>query len=143
MDNLQAFREQVALKYQLYNGLFLTLPFEDVRAAGILLPVFAEYCKAQLAGNRSPVDIVNDFFAERGMVERNLPEGVHTETAGFDEMAAVLFRFMQFVERQVVLFDALEDTRPGDTVSVTYVRNGRERTTEVALVERPSRLNLE
>ena len=41
------------------------------------------------------------------------------------------------------LFEALEDTRPGDVVQVTYIRNGRERTTEVQLVERPSRLRLE
>jgi S1-C subfamily serine protease len=41
------------------------------------------------------------------------------------------------------LFEALEDTRPGDTVTITYVRNGRERETEVELVDRPSRLQLE
>ncbi len=97
MDNLQAFREQVALKYQLYNGLFLALPFEEVRSAGILLPMFSDYCKAELERKRSPVDIVGDFFAER------------VDNAGFDDMAKMLFRFMQFVERQVLLFDALED----------------------------------
>ena len=41
------------------------------------------------------------------------------------------------------LFEALEDTRPGQTVPVTYVRSGRERQTVVTLVERPSRLRLE
>ncbi|WP_455383099.1 phosphoenolpyruvate carboxylase [Salinispira pacifica] len=97
MDNLQAFREQVALKYQLYNGLFLALPFEEVRSAGIMLPMFADYCRAELSRNRSPVDIVHQFFAER------------LDNPTFDDMAAMLFRFMQFVERQVLLFDALED----------------------------------
>jgi S1-C subfamily serine protease len=38
------------------------------------------------------------------------------------------------------LFEALEDNRPGDQVSVTYVRGGRERETVVTLVERPERL---
>ncbi len=113
MDNLHEFREKVTLKYQLYNGLFLTLPFEEVRAAGILLPVFADYCKTQLSRNRSPADIVTDFFSERSIADKRLPEGVHAEAASFDEMAAVLFRFMQFVERQVVLFDALEDASYG------------------------------
>jgi len=41
------------------------------------------------------------------------------------------------------LFEALEDTRPGETVVVRYVRNGRERETEVVLVERPNRLRLD
>ncbi|MFW5685951.1 MAG: S1C family serine protease, partial [Spirochaetota bacterium] len=41
------------------------------------------------------------------------------------------------------LFEALEDTRPGDTVSIVYIRNGRERETEITLVDRPSRLRLD
>ncbi len=41
------------------------------------------------------------------------------------------------------LFEALEDTRPGQTVEVVYVRGSRTRRTEVTLVERPSRLRLE
>lgn len=41
------------------------------------------------------------------------------------------------------LFEALEDTRPGEEVSVTYVRGSRTRETTVTLVERPSRLRLE
>ncbi|MFW5684689.1 MAG: S1C family serine protease [Spirochaetota bacterium] len=41
------------------------------------------------------------------------------------------------------LFEALEDTRAGESVSVTYIRNRRERTTTVELVDRPSRLRLE
>jgi S1-C subfamily serine protease len=41
------------------------------------------------------------------------------------------------------LFEALENTRPGDQVTVTYIRNGRERQTVVDLVERPSRLRLD
>ncbi|MFW6291450.1 MAG: S1C family serine protease [Spirochaetota bacterium] len=41
------------------------------------------------------------------------------------------------------LFEALEDNRPGETVTVTYIRDRRERQTEVMLVERPSRVRLE
>ncbi len=41
------------------------------------------------------------------------------------------------------LFEALEDTRPGQTVEVVYVRGSRTRRTEVTLVERPARLRLE
>ena len=41
------------------------------------------------------------------------------------------------------LFEALEDTQPGDSVSVTYIRGGREREALIELVERPSRLRLD
>jgi S1-C subfamily serine protease len=34
------------------------------------------------------------------------------------------------------LWEALEDTRPGDQVSVVYIRNGRQRETTVTLVDR-------
>ena len=95
--SLDAFQEHVALKYQIYNGLFLSLPFEEVRQAGIMLPLFTEYCRSELEKGTHPSDIVHSFFEERmGNSDR-------------DERIATLFRFMQIVERQVVLFDALED----------------------------------
>ena len=37
------------------------------------------------------------------------------------------------------LYEALEDNLPGETVSVTYLRNNRSRETTVTLVERPAR----
>lgn len=95
--SLDAFQEHVALKYQIYNGLFLSLPFEEVRQAGIMLPLFAQYCRDELDEGTHPSDIVHTFFEQRmGSSDR-------------DERVATLFRFMQIVERQVVLFDALED----------------------------------
>lgn len=95
--SLDAFQEHVALKYQIYNGLFLSLPFEEVRQAGIMLPLFSEFCRSELEKGSHPSDIVHTFFEERmGNSDR-------------DERIGTLFRFMQIVERQVVLFDALED----------------------------------
>ncbi|MFW6250882.1 MAG: phosphoenolpyruvate carboxylase [Alkalispirochaetaceae bacterium] len=95
--SLDAFQEHVALKYHIYNGLFLSLPFEEVRQTGIMLPLFAQYCRDRLEEGAHPSDIVHTFFEQRmGSSDR-------------DERVATLFRFMQIVERQVVLFDALED----------------------------------
>lgn len=91
------FREAVDLKYRVFNGLFLDLPFPEARRAGILLPVLAGMIPEALAAGRSPREIVAEFFAEREPI------------ADEDEQLALLFRFIQLVERQVVLFDALED----------------------------------
>ncbi len=97
MSDVSAFNNEIALKYQLYDGLFLSLPFEDVRNAGILLPVFTSYCREHLERGDDPRSIVLSFFDER------VPELSPSERIDY------LFRFMQIVERQVVLFDALED----------------------------------
>ena len=97
MSQTTPFTTEVSRKYQLYNGLFLGLPFENVRNAGIMLPVFAAYCNDQLAEGVRPAEIVRSFIAER------LPELTDKERIDY------IFRFMQLAERQIVLFDALED----------------------------------
>jgi phosphoenolpyruvate carboxylase len=94
---LQAFNELVAMKYQLYNGLFLGLPFEDLADTGVQLPLFANACREKLQAGKSPTEIVEQFFKER-------PGKI-----GFEARVNILFKFLQLVERQVVLFDALED----------------------------------
>lgn len=94
---LKAFLENVALKYQIFNGMFLTLPFENLFNVGIKLPVFAELCREELHKGTSPQEIVHIFFKDIAHI-RN-----------FDHQAQVLILLLQFVERQVVLFDALED----------------------------------
>ena len=93
----QAFNELVAMKYQLYNGLFLGLPFEDLADTGVQLPLFANACREKLQAGASPAQIVAQFFKER------------PGKPGHDAQMGVLFKFLQLVERQVVLFDALED----------------------------------
>ncbi|MCG8479870.1 MAG: phosphoenolpyruvate carboxylase [Spirochaetales bacterium] len=97
MAEHRVYREEVDLKYQIFNGLFLSLPFQHVRRAGILLPVFVERARRLLADGTDPVEIVDSFFDDQ-LVEYS-PE----------DRIAILFRFVQLVERQVVLFDALED----------------------------------
>lgn len=94
----EAYWEAVDLKYQIYNGLFLSLPFYQLRRAGILLPVFAERAASLLEQGASPSEVVESFFTEQ------LGDAAD-ETTRTD----LIFRFLQLVERQVVLFDALED----------------------------------
>ena len=84
------FQELVGIKFQLYNSLFLSLPFYGVDRTGILLSLFSEACDGGLANGKSPTEIVEEFLAQYGEVD-------------------LLFRFVQYAERQVVLFDALED----------------------------------
>jgi phosphoenolpyruvate carboxylase len=102
MDNyatrgLQHFKNYVGIKFQLYNSLFTSLPFHRIEKTGILLSLFISICEEGYKKKQSPEEIIDQFFA-RDM----------SFVAQQDKLD-LLFRFIQFVERQVVLFDALED----------------------------------
>jgi phosphoenolpyruvate carboxylase len=92
-ETLEKFQNTVGIRFQLYNSLFLSLPFYGVDKTGILLSLFSRECEEGLQTGKSPADIVESFF-------ENYPE---------QEKNDFLFRLVQYVERQVVLFDALED----------------------------------
>ena len=87
----------VALKYQLYNSLFSSLPFQRIEKTGILLSVLLSDCEEGYANELNPTEIIDDFFLR------------HTNLLDENDKLNLLFRFVQYVERQVVLFDALED----------------------------------
>ncbi|WP_420573360.1 phosphoenolpyruvate carboxylase [Kordia sp.] len=95
---LERFKENVASKYQIYNSIFMTLPFDGISNTGVLLPLFSEICEKEYALDKNPSEIVSKFF------ERYVEQGTSEE-----EKINLLFRFIQYIERQVVLFDAVED----------------------------------
>src|SRR5260221_12490451 len=98
MDELIThFHDNVALKYSLYNSLFLTLPFHKMQEVGTLLTLFAKYCSQEIKQGKYPQQIVDHFF------KKNL------EAGKVNDKIAILFTMLQFVERQIELFDALED----------------------------------
>jgi phosphoenolpyruvate carboxylase len=94
---LQQFKNQVAIKFQLYNSLFTSLPFHRIEKTGILLSLLLTNCEEGYKKKLSPEAIIEDFFNR------------HTSYRNEQEKVDLLFRFVQYVERQVVLFDALED----------------------------------
>jgi phosphoenolpyruvate carboxylase len=94
---LQQFNNNVGIKFQLYNSLFSSLPFYRIEKTGILLSMLLNNCDEGFKKKMSPADIINDFFSK------------HTTFKEEKDKLDMLFRIIQFVERQVVLFDALED----------------------------------
>ena len=94
---LQQFKSEVALKFQLYNSLFTSLPFHRIEKTGILLSMLLNVCEEGYKKKKDPVQIMEEFFS------------MHTTYRTEQERTDLLFRFVQYVERQVVLFDALED----------------------------------
>ncbi|HEX8250655.1 MAG TPA: phosphoenolpyruvate carboxylase [Pyrinomonadaceae bacterium] len=92
-EALRKFQDSVGIKFQLYNSLFLSLPFYGVDKTGILLSLFSSECEEGFATGKSPTEIIENFFKNHAAPEK----------------IELLFRFVQYAERQVVLFDALED----------------------------------
>ncbi|PVD53766.1 phosphoenolpyruvate carboxylase [Terrimonas sp.] len=95
--SLIQFQNLVGRKFQLYNSLFTSLPFHRIEKTGILLSLLLNYCEEGYTKMMSPTQIIEDFFSK------------HTAYSKEEERLDLLFRFVQYVERQVVLFDALED----------------------------------
>ncbi|MEH1006118.1 phosphoenolpyruvate carboxylase [Winogradskyella sp. ECml5-4] len=94
---LTRFNQNVLSKYQIYNSIFMTLPFDAVTKTGALLPLFHETCHKGFENKEDPTTIVNTFFKK------------YQARRSSESQVNLLFRFIQYIERQVVLFDAIED----------------------------------
>lgn len=94
---LERFKQNVLSKFQIYNSIFMTLPFDQITKTGVLLPLFRETCENGYAAGEDPSTIVETFF-KKYQARRTKKSQIK-----------LLFRFIQYIERQVVLFDAIED----------------------------------
>jgi phosphoenolpyruvate carboxylase len=59
---LQQFRNEVGIKFQLYNSLFTSLPFHRIEKTGILLSLLSNNCEEGYKKKQSPLEIIEDFF---------------------------------------------------------------------------------
>lgn len=93
----EKFRQIVENKFQIYNSLFMSLPYDKMTNIGMLLPFLYEESKQGYEKGNTPVQIVEDFFKN------------HTDLQTDEEKHELLFKIIQYIERQVVLFDSIED----------------------------------
>ena len=77
--------------------MFAALPYSGIANVGALLPIMLQTCEEGYAKTKSPIEIIDYFFKQHTAVE--------TEKEKIDH----LFKYVQYMERQVVLFDAIED----------------------------------
>ena len=91
------FRHHVAMKFQLFNSLFLSLPFTKIEKTGMLLPLLFSDCEEGFEAGLTVPEIIDRFFKN------------HTTFTKETEKIDFIFRCIQYIERQIVLFDALED----------------------------------
>lgn len=100
----------------------MNLPFQGISRTGILLPLLQGHCESEFERGQSPVEIIQSFFHD------------FVPQINSKEQMDMLFNFIQYVERQVALFDSVEDAafeRVNDldgkgTVTALLLRTGFE-----------------
>jgi len=97
LPKIERFNQDVLSKYHIYNSVFITLPFDSIDNTGVLLPLFTETCETGFKKQETPKEIF-DFFSNK-----------YLNNASEKEKIDLMFRFIQYIERQIVLFDAIED----------------------------------
>jgi phosphoenolpyruvate carboxylase len=77
--------------------LFLNLPYQGIENVGMLIPLLFDQCEKGLKSGKNPQQILDLFFQNYANID--------TEQERIDFMFSVI----QYVERQVVLYDSVED----------------------------------
>ena len=98
MKDRKEYSSVVSHPFHVFNGIFLTLPLDGIRQTGLRVPLLQEACDEGLNASETPQEIIERFLDSQGL------DSVTKKTD-------LLFRIIQYVERQVVLVDALEDAR--------------------------------
>ena len=91
------FHQIVENKFQIYNSLFMSLPYEKMLNIGSLIPFLYDESQKGLPEGKSPTEIITNFFEK------------YTDLKTEKEQIDLMFRMIQYIERQVVLFDSIED----------------------------------
>jgi phosphoenolpyruvate carboxylase len=89
--------QAVSTRYHIYNSLFLNLPYTGIYRTGTLLPLLQQSCEQGFEKGKDPKHIIKKFFSD------------FAPSASRAEQFDLLFSFIQYAERQVVLFDSVED----------------------------------
>lgn len=96
-ERSEKFRQVISNKYLIYNSLFLNLPNENTTYTGVFIPLLHKLSKEGYRKDAEPKAVIEDFLAN------------HTELTSDKEKFDLLFRMIKYIERQVVLFDSIED----------------------------------
>ena len=70
LPKLTRFNDNVLSKYQIYNSIFMTLPFDAISNTGVLLPLFHKVCEKGYQQGKNPSELTYDY---KRSLDRNLP----------------------------------------------------------------------
>ena len=96
-ERLAEFKKSVNNKFNVYNSLFLNLPYANIENVGMIIPLMLDQCQKGLQSGSNPKEILESFFQN------------YVNIASEQDRIDFMFRIIQYVERQVVLYDSVED----------------------------------
>lgn len=96
-ERLAEFKKSVHNKFNVYNSLFLNLPYKNIENVGMLIPLLLNQSEKGLRKGLNPKEILESFFES------------FVDLKSEKEQIDFMFRIIQYVERQVVLYDSVED----------------------------------
>ncbi|NND16809.1 MAG: phosphoenolpyruvate carboxylase [Eudoraea sp.] len=96
-ERLLEFEKTVSKKFKVYNSLFLNLPYRDIENVGMIIPLMFQQCEKGLSEGKDPQTILDTFFTQ------------YTDAGTEIDKIDFMFKIIQYVERQVVLYDSVED----------------------------------
>lgn len=114
------FRQEVENKYIVYNSLFSNLPYDDMGKLGALTPMLCDLSIKELKKSKNPRDIINTFLNKFAHIK------------GEQEKIDLLFKIIQFIEREVVLFDSVEDASFDQIIGLQHQKGTLENMYQVA-----------
>lgn len=96
-----SFRQHVHEPFMMYSTLLLNLPFEGIQNTGERIPLLLHACEDGLNRGETPSIIMERFFRDTLSIENE------------EEQVGFMFKVVQYVERQIVLFDSVEEAAAG------------------------------
>lgn len=96
-ERLEEFKKSVQNKFNVYNSLFLNLPYRNIENVGMLIPLLLDQSQKGLSAGLNPKEILEGFFENFADIKEE------------KDRIDFMFRIIQYVERQVVLYDSVED----------------------------------
>lgn len=92
------FTQEIHNKYLVFNTLFSRLPYDEMAKIGQLMPFLHDMSESGFKVSKEPKEIIDTFFMQ------------YTSIREEQDKIDLLFRFITYIERQVVLFDSVEDS---------------------------------
>jgi phosphoenolpyruvate carboxylase len=133
----KSFDQLVRKRYNVYNSIFLNLPFKDISSFGMQIPIMTRFFKERLENGIEPVEILEAYFQ------------AHTDLATEKEKIDFMFRVIQYVERQIVLYDSIEDSAfsylhdsENNLTILDYIHLGESRDIEKRIIDKLSKFSV-
>jgi phosphoenolpyruvate carboxylase len=96
LQKIERFNQNVLSKYNIYNSVFITLPFDSIDNTELYFLCLQMFVKV-VSKTADSKEIV-DYFMNK-----------YSHSTDEADKIDIMFRFIQYIERQIVLFDAVED----------------------------------